>query len=392
MTEATIRKRLWTPVVRRDARYDGLFVYAVTSTGVYCRPSCPARKPAARNVRFFESSEMAERAGFRECRRCQPKGGRVSRRDAEQAAEVCRTLAAGAGPSAGAGSGPSDDRVTLRTLARKFGRPPHQLRRWFARVVGVTPRQYADEVRLAAVRSELRSGESILQAAYGAGYGSTSRLYEKTRKGLGMTPGTYRRGGAGEQVRYAIAPSPLGRLLVAGTAKGVCSVKLGDSDAELEAALKDEYPRATTERDQEAIGAWLAAVLDMLAGKLPDRGLPLDIQGTAFQRLVWDALTRIPRGSTRTYAQLAAEVGQPQAVRAVANACAANPVPIVVPCHRVVRSDGAPGGYIFGARRKSLLLESERGAAQEPGSRQAAARVRPARSNRIHSLRGRVGS
>jgi AraC family transcriptional regulator of adaptative response/methylated-DNA-[protein]-cysteine methyltransferase len=331
----------WLAVQAHDRRCDGAFVYAVRSTGIYCRPSCPSRRPRRDQVTFFPIPEAAERAGFRACRRCHPADARA--RDPMVAAvrDACRALDAGAKPSGAA-----------RTLVRAF-----------KRVLGITPRQYAEARRVARFQQELRRRKQVSPALYEAGYGSTSRVYERTHAQLGMTPATYARGGAGVEIVFVIVPTALGRLLVAATARGVCRVLLGDSAATLEAELRREFDAAHVRQDRSGrLEGFVQAILAYLEGREPALDLPLDIRATAFQRRVWQELQRIPFGETRTYTQVARAIGDPNARRAVARACAANPVALVIPCHRVVREDGAVGGYRWGVERKEALLDRERDA------------------------------
>jgi len=344
----------WTAVVGRDRRFDGRFVYAVRTTGVYCRPSCPSRRPAAANVVFFDDPSGAERAGFRACKRCRP---RAAGELGGTAAAVRRTAAFI--------DAHVDERMTLSRLAREAGMSPFHLQRVFRRELGVTPREYQQARRLDRLRSQLRRGETVSRATYDAGFGSPSRVYEQAGARLGMTPATYRRGGHGIRIRFAILPSPLGQLLVAATPKGVCAVSLGDSDAQLERRLHAEFPRAIIEPDADGSLAALAAkVLGHVRGDGAAHDLPLDVRGTAFQQQVWRALLAIPYGETRSYAQVATAIGQPNATRAVARACATNPVAVVIPCHRVIRSDGSLGGYAGGVDRKERLLQIETGSGQ----------------------------
>jgi AraC family transcriptional regulator of adaptative response/methylated-DNA-[protein]-cysteine methyltransferase len=339
----------WAAVAGRDRRYDGRFVYAVRSTGIYCRPSCPSRRPAAANVVFFEEPSDAERAGFRACKRCQPrlKGGLVG------AAAAVREATAFIDAHV-------DERITLSRLARETGVSAFHLQRVFRRELGVSPREYQQARRLDRLRAQLRRGKTVSRATYDAGFGSPSRVYEQAGARLGMTPAAYRRGANGIHIRFAIVSSPLGQLLVAATPNGVCAVSLGDSQAQLERRLRAEFPRAVIERDEDGSLAALAGkVLAHVRGEAPAHNLPLDVRGTAFQQQVWRALRSIPYGETRSYAQVAAAIGQPTATRAVARACATNPVAVVIPCHRVVRSDGSLGGYAGGVERKERLLEIE---------------------------------
>jgi AraC family transcriptional regulator of adaptative response/methylated-DNA-[protein]-cysteine methyltransferase len=338
----------WAAVVGRDRQFDGRFVYAVRSTGVYCRPSCPSRRPTASNVVFFDDAAGAERAGFRACKRCRPRANGAPAGAAAAVREAAAFIDAHA-----------DERITLAALARRTGVSPFHLQRVFRRELGVTPREYQQARRLDRLRAQLRRGETVSRATYDAGFGSPSRVYEQAAR-LGMTPAAYRRGGQGIRIRFAIVPSPLGQLLVASTASGVCTVSLGDTETELERRLRAEFPRAIVERDDDGSLAELAGrVVAHIRGDGPAHDFPLDVRGTAFQQQVWRALLAIPYGETRSYAEVAAAIGQPTATRAVARACATNPVAVVIPCHRVVRSDGGLGGYAGGVERKERLLEIE---------------------------------
>jgi AraC family transcriptional regulator of adaptative response/methylated-DNA-[protein]-cysteine methyltransferase len=345
-------ERRWRAVRSRDRRFDGAFVFGVRSTGIYCRPSCPARRPLRRHVVFFPVAEAAEGAGFRSCLRCRPREAAPADREAARVRTVCRRIEAAA-----------DARLSLAVLGAEVGWGPHHLQRTFKRIVGVSPRQYADALRLRSLRARLRKGDPVTTAIYDAGYGSSSRVYERAPDRLGMTPATYRRGGRGMRLGYAIAPSSLGRLMVAATERGVSAVRLGDTDAELLASLRAEFPAASVSRDEAGVGAWLKAVLQRIQGGPPHPDLPLDIRGTAFQQQVWDALRAIPFGEVRTYGEIARTVGRPRAPRAVARACATNPVAVVIPCHRVVPGRGGTGGYRWGADRKRELLEREKASA-----------------------------
>jgi AraC family transcriptional regulator, regulatory protein of adaptative response / methylated-DNA-[protein]-cysteine methyltransferase len=339
---------LWDAVLRRDPAWDGAVVYGVRSTGIYCRPSCPSRRPRAGGVRFFAAPADARAAGFRACRRCHPDAERAVSPGIDRVRRACRAIAADPGR-----------RLSLARLAGALHASPHHLLRSFQAAMGVTPREYAEACRVGCLKRELRNGQDVTSAVYGAGYGSPSRVYEAAGATLGMTPGAYARGAAGEHVEFAIVASPLGRLLVAATVKGVCAVALGDSDTRLEADLRAEYPRATVASGPPRFQAWIAAIVGTLAPGTPDVRLPLDVRATAFQRVVWRELQRIPRGETRSYQEIARRIGRPSAARAVARACATNPVALVVPCHRVVRADGRPGGYRWGAGRKQRLLDAE---------------------------------
>jgi AraC family transcriptional regulator, regulatory protein of adaptative response / methylated-DNA-[protein]-cysteine methyltransferase len=346
-------ERRWRAVQARDPRFDGAFVFGVRSTGIYCRPTCPARRPLRRNVVFFPLPEAAEGAGFRSCRRCRPREASPRDREAARVRTVCRRIETAA-----------DSTLSLKALGAEVGWGPHHLQRTFKRIVGVSPRQYADAIRLRSLRERLRKGDPVTTAIYDAGYGSSSRVYERAPTRLGMTPATYRRGGAGVRLAYAIAPSSLGRVLVAASERGVSAVRLGDSDAALVDALRAEFPAAEVTHDDAGVGAWLKAVLERIEGGPPHADLPLDIRGTAFQQRVWDALRDIPFGEVRSYGEIARAIGRPTASRAVARACATNPVAVIIPCHRVVPGTGGTGGYRWGAERKRELLEREKALAQ----------------------------
>ncbi len=339
----------WERVLARDAGADGAFVYAVRTTGIYCRPSCPSRRPRRESVSFYPSPDAAELAGFRECRRCRPRAGAPIPAGLEQVRRACAFIDAHA-----------EEPLTLANMARHVGTSPFHLQRTFTKLVGISPRAYQDAVRAGRFRDGLREGTPVSGAVYDAGYGSISRVYERRPTGRGMTPATYRRGGKGMTMTYTIVDSPVGRLMVAGTDKGICSVKLGDGDAHLEHDLRREYPEATISRDHAAFGTWIRTIVAHLDGTRPDLHLPLDVQATAFQWKVWRYLQSIPYGETRSYSEVAHAIGKPAAVRAVARACATNPVCLVVPCHRVVGKDGTLTGYRWGVSRKQRLLERER--------------------------------
>ncbi|HUK36638.1 MAG TPA: bifunctional DNA-binding transcriptional regulator/O6-methylguanine-DNA methyltransferase Ada [Vicinamibacterales bacterium] len=337
----------WDAVVARDARADGAFVYAVSSTGVFCRPSCASRRPKREHVRFFESPASAVGAGYRACRRCRPDQPSASDPWIEKVRRACVYLAN------------TDGHVSLAHLARRIGGSPYHLQRSFKRIVGVTPREYADACRLRKMKRRLRAGARVTDALFDAGYASSSRFYERAASKLAMTPQAYRRGGAGREIAYAIDDSPLGRLLVAATAKGICAVFMSDSDTKLERALRDEFPSAALVSGHKGLKKWTREIVRHLHGRRPRFELPLDVQATAFQWQVWNALSRIPYGETRTYKEVAASIGRPSAVRAVAHACATNPVSVVIPCHRVVRTSGQLAGYRWGLERKKALLAAE---------------------------------
>jgi AraC family transcriptional regulator of adaptative response/methylated-DNA-[protein]-cysteine methyltransferase len=353
----------WQATLARDRTADGTFVYAVTSTRIYCRPSCPSRKPARRHVTFFLTPQAAEGAGFRPCRRCRPEES--ARGDARVALvmRACRLIDAN-----------GEERLSLDAISREVGLSPHRLRRAFKHVTGITPREYADARRLGRFKERLKEGRSVTHALYDAGYGSSSRVYERAQERLGMTPGTYRRGGQGMRIEYAIANSPVGRLLVAATPRGVCAVYLGDPGADdaLVGALAAEYPAARVSQANGGARRWIDLILHHLDGKQLQHDLPIDVQATAFQHRVWRQLQTIPYGETRSYREIAERLGAPRAARAVGRACATNPVSLIVPCHRAVREDGGLGGYRWGVDRKERLLAHERGTAARAGVRSAA--------------------
>jgi AraC family transcriptional regulator, regulatory protein of adaptative response / methylated-DNA-[protein]-cysteine methyltransferase len=336
----------WQAVQARDASQDGRFVFAVSSTGVYCRPSCPSRRPRRENVSFFRQPEEAERAGYRACLRCRPKS--VSSGHAGTVKAICRYI-----------EQHLDEPVTLARLSAEFHQSPFHLQRTFKSVLGISPRAYAESCRMNQLKSNLRAGHSVTRALYDAGYSSSSRLYEKTASQLGMTPDKYRRGAIAAQIRYTFTDSPLGRMLVAATNKGICAVQFADSDAELEEGLKHEFPFAIRRQDEAGMREWKDQLLAQMQGQKLNSALPLDIQATAFQRKVWSYLRSIPFGETRSYAAVAKGIGQPTATRAVARACATNPVAVAIPCHRVNRKDGAVSGYRWGIKRKETLLQME---------------------------------
>src|SRR5213080_368935 len=337
--------RYWRATLARDSRADGSFVLAVRSTHIYCRPSCPARRPLRRNVTFFRTREEAEKQGYRPCLRC-PN---------EIAGPVALVQRA-----AGHLAESSEEGVRLGAVAAALGITQATLRRAFLQVTGLKPRELAEALRIKRFKAMLRSGKSITDALYETGYGSSSRVYERSNAQLGMTPATYRKGGQGMKIGYTIAKSPLGKVLVGATERGVSAVYLGDAENTMIAELREEYPRAEIAPATDSFQRWVREIVQRIEGKQPRLELPLDLQATAFQRRVWQELQRIPRGRTRTYSQVARSLGQPKAVRAVARACATNPVSIVVPCHRVIREDGALAGYRWWLSRKEQLLAQER--------------------------------
>jgi AraC family transcriptional regulator of adaptative response/methylated-DNA-[protein]-cysteine methyltransferase len=345
------QEELWQAVLAKDARFDGQFVFAVSSTGVYCRPSCPSRRPHRERVSFFQLPEGAEQAGFRACRRCHPRDTRVADPQIQMARDVCRLIEENDG-----------EPITLSTLSEQVGVSSFHLQRTFKSIMGITPKDYAETCRVNRFKQGVRKGDAITNAIYDAGFGSSSRLYESASSQLGMTPATYGKGGRGAVINYAIVETVLGRLLVAATDRGVCSVMLGDSDESLKKNLLDEFPAAEIRHDEKQLRSWVGAIVEHLKNKSPHINLPLDIRATAFQRQVWQQLRAIPYGETHSYSDVAKAIGQQKAVRAVARACATNPVALVIPCHRVIREDKSLGGYRWGLERKKKLLQREAGA------------------------------
>jgi len=342
-------EQLWQAVVSKDARFDGQFVFAVSSTGVYCRPSCPSRRAHRERVSFFDLPEAAEQAGFRACLRCQPRRARVLDPQMELVQRVCSLL-----------NSSDSETVKLAELASHAGVSVFHLQRTFKRVMGISPRQYLAARRFGNFKALVRKGDSVTTALYESGFNSSSRLYEYASEELGMTPATYSRGGRGVNINYTIVASSMGRLLVAMTERGVCAVRMCDTDAELEKDLRDEFPHAQIKRDESALREQVQKILNHLDNNEPRLDLPLDIRATAFQRQVWDKLRAIPYGQTVSYGDVAKALGNPGAVRAVGRACATNPVALVIPCHRVVREDQSLGGYRWGLERKKKLLEREK--------------------------------
>lgn len=337
----------WRAVLARDSRYDGQLFYAVATTGVYCRPSCPSRRPLRQNVAFYATGAEAEAKGYRPCKRCRPND------DPDQADRrldrVKRLIDANL-----------DKSLTLDRLGRAVGLSGFHLQRSFKRQFGLSPSEYARARRTDRLKRELRDGASVSEATYEAGFGSSSRVYEQATGRLGMTPGAYRQGGKGLAIEYTTIASPLGRVLVGATTRGVCFVAIGDRDATLARELRAEYPKAALSEVESARLPWARALVDHLTNDSPLSDLPIDVRASAFQWRVWRALRQIPAGTTLSYSEVAARIGQPSAARAVARACATNPVPVLIPCHRVVRGDGSLGGYRWGVKRKETLLAKER--------------------------------
>lgn len=337
----------WAAVVARDAKADGSFWYSVATTGVYCRPSCAARQPRPENVRFYRSRMDAEKAGFRACKRCKPDQPPLLEQHAAQVTSACRLIQA------------SESAPSLDALAANAGMSPFHFHRVFKAITGLTPKQYASAHRSERVRDQLRRGGSVTEAIYDAGYNSNARFYEKSDEVLGMTASRYRAGGINTRIRFAVGECSLGSILVAQSDRGICAIALGDDPDALVNDLQDRFPNAEMIGGDATFERLVARVVGFI--EAPDIGLdlPLDVRGTAFQQRVWQALREIPAGATASYADIALRIGAPQAVRAVAGACAANTLAVAIPCHRVVKKDGALSGYRWGVERKRALLARE---------------------------------
>lgn len=338
----------WEAVLKHARRCDGTFVYGVASTGVYCRPSCPSRRPARRHVTFFDSPRLAEAAGFRSCLRCRPQSPHGS--ETEQRVERARRYL----------DEHFDEPVTLRLLATDIGMSPYYLQRTFTQLVGLSPKEYRDARRVERFAASLKRGATVTSATYEAGFGSSSRLYARVNSALGMTPSAFQSGGTGVTLRFTIAPTVVGHMLVAITERGIATVRFGNTEAALAASLRHDYPKANLHRNTNGLQKHVRAILQCLTGNAAVDRFSLDVKATAFQRKVWKALQQIPRGTTRSYREIARAIGQPTAARAVARACASNPIAVAIPCHRVVRGDGHLAGYRWGLQRKKRLLALER--------------------------------
>jgi AraC family transcriptional regulator, regulatory protein of adaptative response / methylated-DNA-[protein]-cysteine methyltransferase len=338
----------WQAVKANDRRFDGIFWTCVKTTKIFCRPSCPARLPKRENIYFVDSFERAEADGYRACRRCAPKNIDAVDPQVRTVLKACELLA-------------GEENITLESLGAELGLSPSHLQRTFKRIVGISPKKYAEAKRLGKFKTEIRKGSGVTEAIYESGFGSSSRLYENVSDKLGMTPNVYKQGGAGMLIRWTIADCDLGKLLVARTFKGVCAVRFGDTSDELLADLKNEYRNAEITADEGGLQEYVGAILEHLAGKRTDLELPFDVRATAFQMKVWEILRKIPYGETVSYKEVAERLGNQKAVRAVASACARNQVALVIPCHRVVGSDGSLSGYRWGIERKKKLLEKEKG-------------------------------
>jgi AraC family transcriptional regulator of adaptative response/methylated-DNA-[protein]-cysteine methyltransferase len=346
--------KCWDAILQRSASQDGQFYFGVVTTGVYCRPSCPARQPLRKNVRFYESPGQAERDGLRPCLRCRPLSGRADEETIEKIRQVCSHIREHC---------ESGETLNLETLGEAAGWSPFHLHRTFKAVLGVTPKQFVDACRVAALKTKLRQGGSVTAAVYDAGFGSSSRVYERVDTNLGMTPGEYRDGGKNVSISYAFLKTPLGLLLVAATGRGLCSVQFGENAESLIEELQREYPEAHLSHSRAGEGdlaGWTKALTQFLQGETAPLPLPIDVRATAFQLKVWRYLQTIPAGEVRTYGEVAKAIGEPGASRAVGTACGANKVALVIPCHRVIRGDRGMGGYRWGLERKTALLETEK--------------------------------
>lgn len=348
------RTAMWNAVLARDSAGDGKFVYAVRTTGVYCRPTCPSRRPNEQNVEFFVTADEARQAGYRACARCRPDA------QASKAEDVVRRAKQFLDESIANGNAS----VTLEDLGESLGISPYHLQRTFKTHAGITPKQYLQERKMQILKEQLKRGAAVTEAVYEAGFGSTSRVYEQSTRELGMTPGAYARGGRGEVIVYAVAETALGIMLVAATERGVCALMFADGDEQLVEDLHAQFALAKLIRvgpHDERLERWVAAVESYLAGNATAlTSVEIAYDGTALQQAVWRYLRTIPFGETRTYTQVAAQVGKPNAVRAVASACASNKIALAVPCHRVLRADGSLGGYRWGLQRKAELLRREK--------------------------------
>jgi AraC family transcriptional regulator of adaptative response/methylated-DNA-[protein]-cysteine methyltransferase len=345
--ELVLQDRRWASLVSRDRNADGTFFYSVATTGVYCRPSCGARTPRPENVRFHITAEEAEAQGFRACKRCKPKGLHPAGEVAAIIARTCRLIES------------SEKMPSLQSLAKLAGMSRFHFHRTFKSITGITPAEYASAHRMARVRKSLERSKTVTDAIYDAGFNSSSRFYARADEVLGMRPTEFRAGGTNAEIYFAIGECSMGSILVAQTARGVCAILIGDDAEQLARDLEDRFPKAKLVGDASAYQSLVAKVMGLVENPKLGIDLPLDIQGTAFQKRVWQTLQQIPVGTTATYTEIAAKIGRPKAVRAVAQACAANSLAIAIPCHRVIRNDGALSGYRWGVERKRAFLERE---------------------------------
>ena len=341
------KAKMWQAVATNDTQFDGVFVYAVQTTGIYCRPSCKSRLPKETNVEYFSRPEDAEKSGYRSCKRCTPDSSNDIHADLVQ--DICRHIEKHA----------KQGNITLEQLAEQFFVSPYHLQRTFKKIMGITPREYAEAIRLQEFKHNLRTDSTITDAVYAAGYTSNSQLYSQIDDSLGMSPSEYKRG-VKMMIHYATAKCPLGSILVATTERGLCAVRLGDTEEKLRKELEAEFSSAQITEQSDVLLPTINTIIDHIEGNTPHLDLPLDIRATAFQKRVWEALRRIPYGETRTYAEVAQAIDNPKAARAVGNACASNPVAVVIPCHRVIKNDGGFGNYRWGNARKQSLLELEK--------------------------------
>lgn len=347
----------WTAIQNRDATLDGEFFYGVMTTGVYCRPSCASRRPLRKNVRFFDTTAEAEKAGLRPCKRCRPKAHTSANVLNQVVHELARQIDA-----------QPEQKISLEQLAQRAGYSPFHLQRSFKAIMGSSPKEYQTAARVRMLKQELRNEKPVADAIYEAGFGSGSRVYEKADGQLGMTPSEYRSGGKGLTISYASGPTPLGLMMIGATDRGICFLQFGETDQVLLGELRQQFSAATAQPMPEShrpqFEAWLAALNRHLRGLEPRLDLPLDVRGTAFQLIVWRYLQKVPYGEVRSYSEVAAAIGKPSAARAVASACASNSIALLIPCHRVVRGTGELGGYRWGVQRKRVLLDTERAASK----------------------------
>lgn len=348
-------KKCWEAVMARDKKQDGQFYFGVTTTGVYCRPSCPARRPLRKNVRFYATRAEAEHDGLRACLRCRPSAITTDDANRLRIRRLCEYIRLNC---------QSGESLNLEELSGQTGLSPFHLQRTFKAVVGVTPKQYVEACRMEALKSHLRGQDSVTDAIYEAGFGSSSRVYERVDGSLGMTPREYRAGGRGVSISWVAAATPLGRMMIGATDRGLCFVEFGESEGELLEKLRKEFPGATVEQatspHAEQLDLWMNSLMGYLRHEQTRMDLPVDVRGTAFQLKVWKYLRSIPAGEVQSYSEVAEGIGAPRGARAVANACAANRLAIAIPCHRVIRGSGELGGYRWGLHRKRVLIDSER--------------------------------
>ncbi len=351
---STNKDVFWHAVETKDRRFNGTFFFGVNTTGIYCKPSCAARPPKRQNVVFFETPKTAEKQGFRACQRCKPDSATERDPQVEMVLKVCQLIEDGIGGGAG-----GEANISLEFLSEETGMSPHHLQRTFKSILGITPKQYATALKIKSFKEQVQLGEDVTGAMYEAGFGSSRALYEKAAEKLGMTPAAYKSKGKGMKINYTVTDSDLGKMLVAKTERGICSVTFGDKETELVENLKNEFSAAEISEDKSGLNTAVKSILNLLDGKEKRFALPLDIQATAFQLQVWETLRKIPYGETRSYKQVAESIGKPSAVRAVARACATNPTALITPCHRVVRENGDLSGYRWGVERKREILAKE---------------------------------